>query len=161
MIKYLPILTIVLALGCNVGPQKIEVDAPALVSYTPFMAWQITKLPDLAPTPEPDGIKIGDTCPNCHGTGIVGDGRTAKSCKDCKADGKVDEGDPILGVTRSVLVQYYIQYNGKEYVWTGRSFTHQGLPNISFTDPTMSVERTENISVCNGKFCQTIPIYKR
>ena len=44
--------------------------------------------------PEPDvGPKVGDVCPNCNGTGKVGDGTVMVPCAVCGGDGRIDEED--------------------------------------------------------------------
>jgi hypothetical protein len=47
--------------------------------------------------PNSDKPKVGDTCPQCDGTGREpGDGTVDISCGQCRGDGRVDPGDPIL-----------------------------------------------------------------
>jgi len=51
-----------------------------------------------SPRPSPDKPKVGDTCPQCDGTGREpGDGTVNISCGQCKGDGRLDEGDPFFG----------------------------------------------------------------
>ena len=40
----------------------------------------------------PDDDSDNDTCPNCGGTGKVGDGRVSVTCQDCGGDGRLDDG---------------------------------------------------------------------
>ncbi len=57
--------------------------------YTPAICATLalhTQSPTPAPSPEP---QPGDTCTNCDGTGILGDGRTKITCPKCKGTGKI------------------------------------------------------------------------
>jgi hypothetical protein len=48
--------------------------------------------------------KVGDTCPQCNGTGREpGDGTVDIACGQCKGDGRVDEGDPIVSTIDSPI----------------------------------------------------------
>ena len=43
----------------------------------------------LPSTPDKPAPKPGDPCPNCNGTGKLGDGTVMKTCPDCKGGGRV------------------------------------------------------------------------
>jgi hypothetical protein len=50
--------------------------------------------------------KVGDTCPQCDGTGREpGDGTVDIACGQCKGDGRVDEGDPIVSISTPVQLE--------------------------------------------------------
>jgi len=52
------------------------------------------------PRPDTDKVKVGDTCPQCKGTGREpGDGTVDISCGQCKGDGRVDKSHPFFGVS--------------------------------------------------------------
>lgn len=78
--------------GCNVVPT-------APVDYTPIIACELGLAasgaesgPAPAPSPKP-----GDTCPNCKGTGKVGDGTVFVTCAACDGTGKVPQPKVELG----------------------------------------------------------------
>ena len=99
-------------LGCNDTPKPPIpiVQVPAETDYTSYLSWEIALSlgdslnPKPSPSPNPPvpvDIKIGDTCPKCLGSGKLDgdhDGRIDSECRACGADGKIDKGDPILGV---------------------------------------------------------------
>jgi hypothetical protein len=41
----------------------------------------------------PKGPQIGDQCPDCGGTGVVGDTVVTFKCEKCDGDGRIDEKD--------------------------------------------------------------------
>ena len=49
-------------------------------------------------TPEPDGgggkLEVGDSCPDCGGRGMVGDGTIENKCNRCNGTGVIQKGDP-------------------------------------------------------------------
>lgn len=103
--------------GCNnpplvPTPVEVEIQAPPINDDETILAIEIAEelgsnpTPDVTPTPS---VKPGDRCPECKGTGQFDgdkDGKVDGPCHHCNADGKVDEGDPILsgGKEHSILV---------------------------------------------------------
>lgn len=164
--RYLALL-IILIPGCNIlNPHKpVVVQVPPLVDYTPYMTWcvQVDSTPDSAP-PLVDP-QIGDSCPSCGGDGVMGDGVTKLSCRDCGGDGLIHKGDLILGSTElpetSVLAEpeYYMNYEGREYIYDGTHFVSEGVPSIL---APRNLERMANVKICQGNnYCTSVPIRKR
>lgn len=132
-------LAIASCAGCNPTPVPTPTPTPVpdnpnppvtitIPSYSdpdPIFAWnqamELTPAIGPSPTPNPTGPKVGDICPSCDGKKKVGDGTIMTDCLDCKADGKVDEGDPILSGDSELLTtlseyptlsyQIYASYN--------------------------------------------------
>lgn len=100
--------------GCGPGPgpgpspdQGIVIQAPAFNDDQDILALAMAQQtggvsPSPAPGPTPNGPQVGDTCEDCRGTGVVGDGTIERPCKPCKGDGKLDLGDPGLSSTSQV-----------------------------------------------------------
>lgn len=83
------LLTLVILLGT-----KEPLVLYPYTDYTPILVWNLAVHPEEA---KPDiAIKVGDKCPICNGQGWLGDGTIKNPCSHCKADGRVDTGDPIL-----------------------------------------------------------------
>jgi hypothetical protein len=109
-------------IGCNnptpPGPIEVTIHAPPINDDETILAAELAEQltgngpnpnPDITPTPN---VKPGDRCPQCEGTGKFDgdrDGTPDGPCHHCNADGKVDEGDPILvgevQVERSIVVE--------------------------------------------------------
>ena len=101
--RYLTLISALLVVGCDLPTHlfKQVITVIADQDYSTIPAYHIGKLivfREMTPTPDPaPDIKIGDTCPHCKGTGREpGDGTVNIPCGQCKGDGVVDEGDPIL-----------------------------------------------------------------
>ena len=47
-------------------------------------------------TPDKPQPQIGDECWVCGGSGRLGDGTIETPCRGCKADGRIDDGDPAI-----------------------------------------------------------------
>jgi hypothetical protein len=160
-------LTCMMLTGCVKNNQKIIVDVPSLIDYTPLLAWNLQTGPHPTPAPEPVVITVGQQCPTCVGTGIVGDGVTKKPCRDCKGDGRVDKGDPILGVsfvpeTSILKYTYFIEYNGTSYIWDGVEFVSEGKLPISYSGKPTDIERMGKVQICQAnKPCLLIQIQRR
>jgi hypothetical protein len=56
---------------------------------------EVDNTPAPSPTPKP---KPGEPCPECDGTGKLGDGRVGVPCSDCNGTGKVPRPRSILPV---------------------------------------------------------------
>jgi len=175
-------------LGCGplINPTPLTVRIPAQTDYTAVFSWETASLladtlnPNPGPTPTPNKPKVGDSCPTCYGTGKSGDG--IQTCFQCKGDGKVDEGDPILGNTTptpaveekpstleekpiTILVEKYetlyaVNLDGLQYVWDGQVFTN--TENRIHIQPAANFDPSTQqfIRVCDGASCRQIPIEK-
>ncbi len=126
--RNLLLLSLLFVSGCDVlptpgpnvpdGPVTIELKTPVYNDDEPILAYAIAKSTGKSPAPTPgpdnpdDTPKVGDTCPVCDGRGKSGDG--INPCMPCRADGRVDEGDPILThsdevtdvAEESILIEY-------------------------------------------------------
>lgn len=117
LISFILLITPFLS-GCNdPSPPVPPVVLPANTNYEAFLSWEIAlslpignsggNAPQPAPSPTPS-IKIGDKCPKCEGTGKLDgdkDGVVDSACRYCREDGRVDEGDPILGTGAVAAVE--------------------------------------------------------
>ena len=74
-----------------------QAEADAAVDAT-LAADPVLVNPDDQPGPKPDDVKPGDTCPDCKGTGKVGDGTIFRPCRRCGEDGRIDERDIKAGI---------------------------------------------------------------
>ena len=82
--RYLVLL--VLVAGCVVASMPPDDGLTAdLACETARMVVQMRQ--EIAPTP------VTDECENCHGTGILGDGKIATKCPVCDGTGKCQRCD--------------------------------------------------------------------
>lgn len=189
MIRISVYILLLLFLGCCIGctpvPQPIHATIPPQTDYTAVFSWETacimeneTPNPHPEPSPTPDKVKVGDKCPTCYGTGRSGDG--IQPCFQCSGDGKVDEGDPILGNTSpdqsnssttttrpiTILVEEYkekyeVNVDGTVYTWNGLEFVSILGKKITPREQNFSPTSYPYISLCNGTSCRVIPITKR
>jgi len=79
--------------GIFFPPALPSADRHGLASYLSLIAAD-DSTPD-KPTPA-DGLKVGDPCPSCGGSGQLGDGTVSVPCKRCNGTGRVQPDDPSL-----------------------------------------------------------------
>ena len=93
---------VLLCAGCGLPVQPAvppAIDEPELYKLGAWVSFETA-------THDPGGggggakLKVGDKCPDCAGTGRIGDGVIENPCERCRATGKVQPGDPELA-TRS------------------------------------------------------------
>ncbi len=77
---------VLVCLGCKpqAGGDYPNPEAIAVTEVT----WASLSASDVSPAPGPKP-KPGDVCPQCNGTGTVGDGRIEVKCLECNTTGKV------------------------------------------------------------------------
>lgn len=99
----LVMLCTAMAIGCS--PSTPAIKTPPYEHNEVIFAYEIYKASRSSPTPAPDITptpakpKVGDKCPICDGKGAIDgdkDGKPDYGCSDCRGDGRVDTGDPIL-----------------------------------------------------------------
>ena len=79
--------------GIFFPPALPSVDQHGLASYLALVSANDST--PAKPTPA-DGLKVGDPCPSCDGTGSVGDGTVSVPCKRCNGTGRVQPDDPAI-----------------------------------------------------------------
>lgn len=100
-ILLLLLATIVVCLGCA-SPGQIQPEdwrgivANAVVN-TAWVQVESGEQPGPGPAPRPTP---GKTCPQCLGTGKVGDGRVFQKCLMCDGTGKITQSLPVSGAGR-------------------------------------------------------------
>lgn len=83
----LPLL--ILGFVCLAGCSRSAPDVPrAQATAIALCAWSGVDAGDVAPTPKPDD----GVCPDCKGTGRVGDGRVSQTCLACDGTGRITRG---------------------------------------------------------------------
>lgn len=97
---------------------------------------------DNVDSPDTPGPQPGDKCPNCNGTGKVGDGVVFTDCQECGGDGVLDADEVALDAPGS-----------------------PGVPGITATSTSPavgSVQQTQVITrgsttICGPSGCYTVP----
>ncbi len=92
-------IALVLCAGCGLPGQPAvppAIDEPELYELAAWVSFETA-------THDPGGggggggkLRVGDVCPDCAGTGRVGDGVIENPCERCHATGKIQPGDPDL-----------------------------------------------------------------
>ena len=79
--------------GCDPVDKKEYLDLTEKTQLGAYISLAV-----VTSTPEPDGgggkLEVGDSCPDCGGRGMVGDGTIENKCNRCNGTGKIQKGDP-------------------------------------------------------------------
>lgn len=90
-----------------------------------------------SPSPEPGG-----KCPNCNGTGKVGDGRVFTDCLECGGDGVLDSGEVALDDPGDPLPG---------------GIPSTGPEPVVGMEPQGTIDAPVSTSVCGPSGCTTMP----
>ena len=71
------------------------VDRARLAADMAYAVVTVAAAPAPAPSPSPSPTPAADACPECNGTGKLGDGTVFVTCPDCNGTGKKTAAEPI------------------------------------------------------------------
>lgn len=93
MKKLMSFCCMVAIVGCDPVDDKDYLDITEKTQLGAYISLAV-----VTSTPEPDGgggkLNVGDECPDCQGSGRLGDGTVEMKCDRCNGTGKVQKGDP-------------------------------------------------------------------
>jgi hypothetical protein len=87
--------------GCSPFDEKDYLDLNEKTQLGAYISLAV-----VTSTPEPDGgggkLEVGDSCPDCGGRGMVGDGTIESKCNRCNGTGKIQPNDPDVADVASL-----------------------------------------------------------
>lgn len=115
--------------GCTPAPKPPSKDAVAGWSYV-MVGVATLDNHDAGPTPDAPG-----TCPNCNGTGKVGDGRVFVDCKTCGGDGRIDGNEAKPSPVATEPKKVTTTASGSTIVCRPNGCTIQTTPTYNYARP--------------------------
>lgn len=96
-----------------------------------------------APAPTPSGV-----CPQCNGTGKVGDGRVSTTCRECDGTGKVTQADTKPSATITI---YHSPGDASASKWIAE--VYRSTPSVTIRSQVDPLTKWIYFDVCSGSKC--------